>query len=70
MYPQLNDYYKKAKNKQELIGNNPLVIINTSIFDNNNNIFENRIYDAIIQNQKDTQDEKKVKKHKNHIKKN
>ena len=69
MYPQLNDYYKKAKNKQELIGNNPLVIINTSVFDTNNT-FENRIYDAIIQNQKENQDEKKNKKYKNHLKKN
>ena len=63
MYPQLNDYYKKAKNKQELIGNNPLVIINTSVFDSND-VFENRIYDAIIKNQKENQDEKKNKKHK------
>lgn len=60
MYPQLNDYYKKANTQSEIIGNSqnvPLVLLNTTLLDQNqgNNALDNCMI-ANMQNEKDEED--------------
>ena len=69
MYPQLNDYYKKASTQSEIIGNSksvPLVLLNTTLLEQNqnngdNNPLENCMIEN-IQNQEDEDEPKKPKK--------
>ena len=53
MYPQMNDYYKKANTQDDVIGNSkqqPLVLINTFFLDpNQTNLLESKIYQSIQQ---------------------
>ena len=53
MYPQMNDYYKKANSQDDVIGNSkqqPLVLINTFFLDpNQSNLLESKIYQSIQQ---------------------
>ena len=53
MYPQMNDYYKKANSQDDVIGNSkqqPLVLINTFFLDPNQcNLLESKIYQSIQQ---------------------
>ncbi len=61
MYPQMNDYYKKANSQDDVIGNSkqqPLVLINTFFLDpNQSNLLESKIYQS-IQQQKEEEENK------------
>ena len=53
MYPQMNDYYKKAKTQDEVLGgeNQPLVLLNSSLLDPTqvNMMIESKIYSSLQQ---------------------
>jgi len=57
MYPQMNDYYKKAKTQDEVLGgeSQPLVLLNSSILDPNqvNQMIESKIYSSLQQKDED-----------------
>ena len=57
MYPQMNDYYKKANSQEEVLGgeNQPLVLLNSSISDPNqvNIMIESKIYSSLQQKDED-----------------
>ena len=57
MYPQMNDYYKKAKTQDEVLGgeNQPLVLLNPSLLDPTqvNMMIESKIYSSLQQKDED-----------------
>ena len=57
MYPQMNDYYKKVKSQDDVLGGNnqPLVLLNSALLDPNhiNNIIESRVYSKLQQKDED-----------------
>ena len=57
MYPQMNDYYKKAKSLEEILGgeNQPLVLLNSSLLDPTqvNMMIESKIYSSLQQKDED-----------------
>ena len=57
MYPQMNDYYKKAKTQDEVLGgeNQPLVLLNSSLLDPSqlNMMIESKIYSSLQQKDDD-----------------
>ena len=57
MYPQMNDYYKKAKSQEEVLGGNnqPLVLLNSSLLDPTqiNMMIESKIYSSLQQKDDD-----------------
>ena len=57
MYPQMNDYYKKAKSQEEVLGgeNQPLVLLNSSLLDPTqvNMMIESKIYSSLQQKDDD-----------------
>ncbi len=57
MYPQMNDYYKKAKSQDEVLGgeNQPLVLLNSSLLDPTqvNMMIESKIYSSLQQKDDD-----------------
>ena len=57
MYPQMNDYYKKAKTQDEVLGgeSQPLVLLNSSLLDPTqvNMMIESKIYSSLQQKDDD-----------------
>ena len=57
MYPQMNDYYKKAKTQDEVLGgeSQPLVLLNSSLLDPSqlNMMIESKIYSSLQQKDDD-----------------
>ena len=57
MYPQMNDYYKKAKTQDEVLGgeSQPLVLLNSSLLDPTqlNMMIESKIYSSLQQKDED-----------------
>jgi len=57
MYPQMNDYYKKAKSQDEVLGgeSQPLVLLNSSLLDPTqvNMMIESKIYSSLQQKDDD-----------------
>ena len=57
MYPQMNDYYKKAKSQEDVLGgeNQPLVLLNSSLLDPTqvNMMIESKIYSSLQQKDDD-----------------
>ena len=57
MYPQMNDYYKKAKTQDEVLGgeSQPLVLLNPSLLDPTqvNMMIESKIYSSLQQKDED-----------------
>ena len=57
MYPQMNDYYKKVKSQDDVLGGNnqPLVLLNSSLLDPNhiNNMIESKVYSKLQQKDED-----------------
>ena len=53
MYPQMNDYYKKAKTQDDILGreSQPLVLLNSSLLDPTqvNKLIESKIYSSLQQ---------------------
>ena len=57
MYPQMNDYYKKAKTQEDILGgeSQPLVLLNSSLIDPTqvNKMIESQIYSSLQQKDDD-----------------